>query len=74
MSKREKMSKRFVVEGNLIVMGVDCFAWCPYMTIIVSVQYTNGGFLPDMLLLTLLCYYHWGPRLDAMERFCLCGL
>ena len=34
---------------------------------------TNGGFLPDGILLTQ-CYYHWGTRLDAIEGFCLCSL
>ena len=41
------------------------------MAINVSVQY-NGGFLPDIMLLTL-CYYHRGTRLNAMKRFCLCS-
>ena len=36
-----------------------------------SVQY-NGGFLPDIILLTQ-CYYHWGTRLNAMKRL-LCSL
>ena len=38
----------------------------------VSVQY-DGGFFPDIILLTL-CYYHWGTRLNAMKSFCLCSL
>ena len=37
------------------------------MAINVSVQY-NGGFLPDIMLLTQ-CYYHRGTRLNAMKRF-----
>ena len=37
------------------------------MAINISVQY-NGGFLPDIILLTL-CYYHRGIRLNVM-RFC----
>ena len=37
------------------------------MAINVSVQY-NGGFPPDIILLTQ-CYYHRGTRLDAMKRF-----
>ena len=45
---------------------------CPCMAINVSVQY-NGGFLPDMILLTQ-CYYHRGTRLNAMKRFCLGSL
>ena len=35
----------------------------------VSVQY-DGGFLPDIILLTQ-CYYHRGTRLNAMKRFCI---
>ena len=43
------------------------------MAINVDVQY-NGGFLPDIMLLTL-CYYHyWGTRLNAMKRFCLSSI
>ena len=34
----------------------------------VSVQF-NGGFLPNIILLTLLCYSHRGTRLNAMKRF-----
>ena len=34
-----------------------------------SVQY-NGGFLPDMILLTQ-CYYHRRTRLNAMKSFFL---
>ena len=49
-----------------------CFAWCPCKAINVSVQF-NGGFLPDMTLLTL-CYYHRGTRSNAMKRFCICSL
>ena len=42
--------------------------WCPCMAInVVSVQY-NGGFLPDILLLTQ-CYYHRGTRLNAIRGF-----
>ena len=37
------------------------------MAINVSVQH-NGGFLPDIMLLTQ-CYYHRGTRLNAMKRF-----
>ena len=39
------------------------------MVINVSVQY-DGGFLPDIKLLTQ-CYYHRGTRLNAMKRFCI---
>ena len=48
------------------------FCWCPCMAINVSVQY-DGGFLPDIILLTQ-CYYHRGTRLNAMKRFCICSL
>ena len=37
--------------------------WCPCMAINVSVNY-YGGFLTDMMLLTLCCY-HRGTRLNA---------
>ena len=39
------------------------FCWCPCMAINVSVQY-DGGFLPDIVLLTQ-CYYHRETRLNA---------
>ena len=42
------------------------------MAINVSVQH-NGGFLPDIIILTQ-CYYHRGTRLNAMESFCICSL
>ena len=42
------------------------------MAINVSAQY-NGGLLPDIILLTQ-CDYHWGTRLNAVKRFCLCSL
>ena len=45
------------------------FCWCPCMVIHVSVQY-DGGFLPDIILLTQF-YYHRGTRLNAMKRFCI---
>ena len=45
------------------------FCWCPCMAINVSVQY-DGGFLPDIILLTQ-WYYHRGTRLNAMKRFCI---
>ena len=45
------------------------FCWCPCMAINVSVQY-DGGFLPDIILLTQ-CYYHRGTLLNAMKRFCI---
>ena len=39
------------------------------MAINVSVQY-DGGFLPDIILLTQ-CYYHRGTRLNTMKSFFL---
>ena len=47
------------------------FCWCPCMMAInvSSVQY-DGGFLPDIILLTQ-CYLHRGTRLNAMKRFCI---
>ena len=49
------------------------FFWCPCMVInVVSVQY-NGGFLPDIILLTQ-GYYHRGTRLNDMKRFFICSL
>ena len=39
------------------------------MAINISVQY-DGGFLPDIILLTQ-CYYHRGTRLNTMKRFCI---
>ena len=45
------------------------FCWCLCMAINVSVQY-DGGFLPDIILLTQ-CYYHRGTRLNTMKRFCI---
>ena len=48
------------------------FVWCPCMAINVSVRY-NGGFPPDIILLTKF-YYHRGTRFNAMKRFCVCSL
>ena len=45
----------------------------PGMAINVGVQYNNGGFLPDIILLTQ-CYYHRETRLNVMNRFSLCSL
>ena len=50
-----------------------CCIWCPCMTINnVNVQY-NGGFLPDIILLTQ-CYYRRRTRLNVMKRFHLYSL
>ena len=38
------------------------------MAINVSVQY-NGGLLPDIVLLTQQCYYHWGTRFMPRRAF-----
>ena len=54
----------YIVSGLFLL-----FFWCPCMASNVSVQY-NGGFLPDIKLLTQ-CYYHRGTRLNAMKRFCI---
>ena len=40
------------------------------INVVVGVQY-NGGFLPDIIILLTLCYYHQGIRLKAIIRFCL---
>ena len=42
------------------------------MVINISVQY-NGGFLPDIILLTQ-GYYHWGTRLNTMQWLCIYNL
>ena len=39
-----------------------------YMAINVNVQYNNGGFLPDIILLTQ-CYLHRGTCLNAMVLY-----
>ena len=39
------------------------------MVINISVQY-NGGFLPDIILLTQ-GYYHWGTRFNTMSWPCI---
>ena len=57
------------VRVSIIVLFCLPFCWCPCMAINVSVQY-DGGFLPDIILLTQ-CYYHRGTRLNAMKRFCI---
>ena len=41
----------YIVSGLFLL-----FFWCPCMAINVSVQY-NGGFLPDIILLTQCCYH-----------------
>ena len=42
------------------------------MVITISVQY-NGGFLPDIILLTQ-GNYHWGTRLNTMWWLCIYSL
>ena len=39
--------------------------WCPCMAIGVKIQY-NGGFLPDIILLTQ-GYYHWDEELLSLQ-------
>ena len=55
-------------DGVLHCLLFLMFFWCPYMAININVQYDNGGFLPDILLLTK-CYLHRGTCLNAMKRF-----
>ena len=43
---------------------VLCYDWWLCMVINISVQY-NGGFLPNITLLTQ-GYYHWKTRLNTM--------
>ena len=43
------------------------------MAVNVSVQ-NNGGFLPDIILLTLLCYCHWRTRLIVIKSVCFYSL
>ena len=43
---------------TVVMLGYD---WWLCMVINISVQY-NGGFLPDIIVLTQ-GYYHWGTRL-----------
>ena len=57
----------YIVSGLLLM-----FFWCPYMAINVNVQY-NGGFLPDIILLTQ-CHLHRGTCSNAMKWFCICSL
>ena len=53
----------YIVSGLFLM-----FFWFPYMAINnVNVQY-NGGFLPDIILLTQ-CYLHRGTCLNAMKKF-----
>ena len=68
-------------EGSIhySIMYSKCFCFifggCPCMAInnVSSVQHNNGGFLPDIILLTQ-CHYHRGTRLNTMKIFCICGL
>ena len=41
-----------------------CYGWWLCTVINMNVQY-NGGFLPDIMLLTQ-GYYHWGTRSNTM--------
>ena len=41
------------------------YVWKLFMGINISVQQYNGGFLPDIILLTQ-GYYQWGTRLNIM--------
>ena len=55
----------YVLPGTMFLF---CYVLCPSMAInvVVSVQH-NGGFLPDITLLTQ-WYYHRGTHLNAMVR------
>ena len=53
-------------DGVLHCLLFLMFFWCPYMAINVNVQY-NGGFLPDIILLTQ-CYLHRGTCLKCHEE------
>ena len=46
---------------TVVMLGYD---WWLCMVINISVQY-NGGFLPDIILLTQ-GHYQWGTRLNTM--------
>ena len=46
---------------TVVMLGYD---WWLCMVIYISVQY-NGGLLPDIILLTQVCY-QWGTRLNTM--------
>ena len=43
------------------------------MVINISVQYNNGGFLPDIILLTQ-GYLHRDIRMNTMKKLCICSL
>ena len=58
-----------ICDGVLHCLLFLMFFWCPYMAINVTVQY-NGGFLPDIILLTQ-CYLHRRTCLNAIKRFCI---
>ena len=49
--------------GHVFKEKYFCYDWWPCMVIDISVQY-NGGFLPDIVLLTQI-YYHWETRLNT---------
>ena len=62
---------------NLFYYVLNCFCfvfvWCLCIAInVISVQH-NGGFLPNIKLLTQ-CYCHRGTRLNAMKMFCIYSL
>ena len=45
-----------------------------FLVVNVSVQNNNGGFLPDIIMLTQQCYYHMETRLNTIKRFCFSSL
>ena len=53
----------YIIMKLCTILFLLCLVWCPCMAINGSIQY-NGGFLPDIILVTQ-CYYHRGTRLNA---------
>ena len=82
LPSRLKAITIIIFDGTIIILFLTdfimyynvlfCLVWCPCVAINVSVQ-RNGGFLPDIILLTQ-CYYHRGTRLNTMKKFCICSL
>ena len=59
---------------STIIIILLLFVCCHPIYAFKYIQYFIGEFLPGIILSTLLCYYHRGIRLNAMERFCLGSL
>ena len=58
----EGKPKQLCTTTTVVMLGYNW--WLCRVINIISVQY-NGGFLPDIILLTQ-GYYHWGTRLNTM--------